>query len=55
MVNFERKTLLLGLASIGLSNLAFHRESTCWNPGTWVLKIGLITQGPIVGTEYIDT
>ena len=27
----------------------------CWNPGTWVPHIGPITQGPIIGTEYIGT
>ena len=27
----------------------------CWNPGTWVPKVGPITQGPIIGTEYIGT
>ena len=26
----------------------------CWNPGTWVPQIGPITQGPIIGPEYID-
>ena len=30
-------------------------ERMCWNPGTWVPQIGPITQGPIIGTEYIGT
>ena len=30
----------------------WHR---CWNPGTWVPKIGPITQGPIIGTAYTRT
>ena len=30
-------------------------EWVCWNPGTWVPKIGPITQGPIIRTEYIGT
>ena len=38
-----------GLAS-GLA-----QEVSYWNPGTWVPKIGPITQGPIIGTEYIGT
>ena len=30
-------------------------SGSCWNPGTWVPQIEPITQGPIIGTEYIGT
>ena len=30
-------------------------QPQCWNPGTWVPKIGPITQGPIIRTEHTRT
>ena len=35
--------------------VAIRVGGRCWNPGIWVPKIGPITQGPIIGTEYIGT
>ena len=44
-----------GLGGLVEIHTPVHTDGPCWNPGTWVPKIGPITQDPIIGTEYTRT